>query len=327
MQSAHYVKQIAKRFRLPETPTLMSGVAGISPVLASLLRCDTPNHGTVDPPPCHDAYEVQVAILAIDFIEVRLLGRLAVSSPIPQRGIVLLNLESNPQPTFHSPFKTVRFEISQAAINALCRMSDEKPISGLARPPLGEKDPILFHLARALLPSFHRSEAVDSLFMDQVTLALHSHLIRTYAGLCVDPRPLRSGLTSWQIRRATEVIETNMASDIAIADLARECSLSSKHFARAFRRTFGVPPYQWLQERRVDRAQQLLLMNDMSLTMVASACGFTSQSHFTRVFTSIAGAAPGAWRRYMCHRRHILLGPSDAEHQPSLDIRSLSIRK
>jgi AraC family transcriptional regulator len=309
MQSAHYVKQIAKRFRLPETPTLVSGVAGVSPVLASWLHCDAPDHGTIEPPPCNDAYEVQVAIAPIDFVEVRLLGRLAVSHPIPQGGVVLLNLESNPVPTFHSPFETVRFEISKVAIDALCRMSDEKPVAGLKRPPFGEKDPILFHLARALLPSFDRSEQTDALFVDQVALALHSHLIRTYAGPCVDPRPLRSGLTSWQIRRATETIEANMASDIAIADLARACNLSPKHFARAFRRTFGVPPYQWLQERRVDRAQQLLLNHDMSLAGIADACGFTSQSHFTRVFTAIAGAAPGAWRRYMSHRRHILLAP------------------
>jgi AraC family transcriptional regulator len=315
MQSAHYIKQIAKRFRLPETPTLVSGVAGVSPVLASLLRCSLPNHGAVEPPPCTDAYEIQVAVFKIDFLEVRLLGRLAISDPIPQGGIVLLNLESNPVPTFHSPFETVRFEISQLAIDALCRSSGEKPVAGLKRPPFGQKDPILFYLARALTPSFSRPDEVESLFIDQVALALHSHLIRTYAGPCIDPRPLRSGLTSWQIRRTSEVIESCMDSDLGIADLAQECNLSAKHFARAFRRTFGVPPYQWLQERRVDRAQQLLLKNDMTLAMIAEACGFTSQSHFTRVFTSIMGSAPGAWRRYMSHRHQILIGPHKSSDQ------------
>lgn len=308
MQSAYYVKQIAKRFHLPAAPTLVSGVAGVSPILASWLHSDVPNHGTAEPPPRVDAYDIQVAIRAIDSMEVRLLGRLATADPVPQSGMFLVNLESNPVPTFHSAFDLVRFEVSQAAINALCHASDEKPVTGLKRPPFGQKDPILFHMARALIPSFGRSDEVDNLFMDQVALALHSHLISNYAGPCVDPRPLRSGLTSWQIRRTTELIEANMASDLAIGDLARECCLSPKHFARAFRRTFGVPPYQWLQERRVDRAQQLLRKNDMPLLKIAVACGFTSQSHFTRVFTAIVGASPGAWRRYMSHRAHILVG-------------------
>ncbi|WP_445143355.1 helix-turn-helix domain-containing protein [Dyella sp. Tek66A03] len=309
MQSAYYVKQIAKRFHLPSTPTLVSGVAGVSPILASWLRCEVPDHGTADPPPRVDAYTIQIALRAIDSLEIRLLGRLATSDPMPQGGIFLFNLESNPVKTFHSSFELVRFEVSQAAIDALCSASDEKPVTGLKRPPFGQKDPILFHMARALVPSFGRADEVDSLFFDQVALALHSHLISTYAGPCVDPRPLRSGLTCWQIRRTTEMIEANMATDLTIGEISRECCLSPKHFARAFRRTFGVPPYQWLQERRVDRAQQLLRMNEMSLSNIAEACGFTSQSHFTRVFTTIVGASPGAWRRYMSHRAHILLGP------------------
>ncbi|QNK01358.1 helix-turn-helix domain-containing protein [Dyella telluris] len=301
MQSAYYTKQIAKRFHLPDATTLVSGVAGVSPILASRLCCGSIDHGTVESPPCIDAYTIQVAMKPVASLELRLQGRKVSMDGLPEGGIVLLSLECSPVKTFYSAFDLVRFEMSKSAIDSLSLASGEKVIEGLRRPPPGHKDLILFRLARMLLPSFCRTDEVDSLFMDQVSLALHSHVVRTYAGPRDDPRPLKSGLTSLQIRRASEFIEAHMASRLFITDLARECCVSTKYFARAFRRTFGMPPYQWLQERRVDRAQHFLRVRTMDLQQIAVACGFTSQSHFTRVFASITGSSPGAWRRYMHH--------------------------
>jgi AraC family transcriptional regulator len=45
------------------------------------------------------------------------------------------------------------------------------------------------------------------------------------------------------------------------------------------------------------RAKSLLREADRPLVEIASACGFADQSHFTRVFTCIVGASPGAWRK------------------------------
>jgi transcriptional regulator GlxA family with amidase domain len=59
----------------------------------------------------------------------------------------------------------------------------------------------------------------------------------------------------------------------------------------------GTSPYRWLLLQRVSRAKSLLRKADWSLADIAAACGFADQSHFTRVFTSIVGASPGAWRK------------------------------
>ena len=84
---------------------------------------------------------------------------------------------------------------------------------------------------------------------------------------------------------------------IAIAELARKCGLSASHFARAFRRSVGVAPYQWLLHQRVARAKALLAETPTPLAEIAVACGFADQSHFTRVFTRLVGERPAAWRR------------------------------
>jgi AraC-like DNA-binding protein len=105
------------------------------------------------------------------------------------------------------------------------------------------------------------------------------------------------GLAPWQERRAKEIIDANLGGDVSLAELARECGLSTSHFARAFRRTTGTAPHQWLLRRRVEKARHLLGDRKSALSEVALACGFADQSHFTRVFAKISGTSPGAWRR------------------------------
>jgi transcriptional regulator GlxA family with amidase domain len=58
-----------------------------------------------------------------------------------------------------------------------------------------------------------------------------------------------------------------------------------------------MSPHRWLLHARVRRAQQVLLEADARLAEVALASGFADQSHLTRVFRSLTGEAPGAWRR------------------------------
>ena len=82
-----------------------------------------------------------------------------------------------------------------------------------------------------------------------------------------------------------------------LKDVARECRLSVSHFSRAFRRSMGVAPHYWLLTRRIEVAKEKLRDRRMSLSDVALVSGFADQSHLTRVFTSMVGVSPGAWRR------------------------------
>jgi hypothetical protein len=59
-------------------------------------------------------------------------------------------------------------------------------------------------------------------------------------------------------------------------------------------------PHRWLLERRVDRAKELL-RHSSPIAEIALECGFSDQSHFTRVFTNLMGVPPGVWRRQSPH--------------------------
>jgi AraC-like DNA-binding protein len=107
----------------------------------------------------------------------------------------------------------------------------------------------------------------------------------------------RGGLAHWQMQRATKLMTANLQEHVPLSQLAAQCGLSVRHFARAFRQSTGLPPHRWLLNHRVEHARELLRDPMMSLVEIALACGFADQSHFTRTFTALAGLGPGLWRR------------------------------
>jgi transcriptional regulator GlxA family with amidase domain len=92
-------------------------------------------------------------------------------------------------------------------------------------------------------------------------------------------------------------MDAGLNKEITIAQLADDCGLSASQFARAFRQSTGCPPHRWLLQRRIERAQNLLLTSDKTLPEIASSCGFSDQSHLTRAFGQTVGTSPGLWRR------------------------------
>ena len=92
-------------------------------------------------------------------------------------------------------------------------------------------------------------------------------------------------------------MEAHLEGDLRLGELAREAGISASHFIRSFRQSTGKTLYQFLLERRVERAQTLMRDHRTSLTEVALASGFADQHHLARVFRRITGATPTSFRR------------------------------
>jgi AraC-like DNA-binding protein len=104
------------------------------------------------------------------------------------------------------------------------------------------------------------------------------------------------GLSRWQERRAKTYMSENLGTRVSNAEIAAICGLSQNYFVTAFRKRTGETPHACLVRYRVEKAKQLL-GGSMSLADVALSCGFSDQSHLTRVFRRYAGVGPGEWRR------------------------------
>lgn len=98
------------------------------------------------------------------------------------------------------------------------------------------------------------------------------------------------------LRRAQEMVEARLDGDIGLTDLAAATDLAPQRFARSFKLATGFTPHQYLIERRIQRAQALLVRTDEPIAEIAYACGFSSQSHMTSLFTKRLGFTPGRVR-------------------------------
>lgn len=80
-----------------------------------------------------------------------------------------------------------------------------------------------------------------------------------------------SGLAPWQVRRLKSYIDANLAARINLGNLSEVARLSTSHFSRAFKRSFGMTPYAFVLRRRMQRAQRLMLTTLHSPRLRSSA--------------------------------------------------------
>jgi len=99
-----------------------------------------------------------------------------------------------------------------------------------------------------------------------------------------------------RLRRARDVMDREYASPLDVPALARVALMSTGHFARQFRATYGETPYSYLMTRRIERAKALLRRGDLSVTEVCMAVGCTSLGSFSARFTELVGETPTAYR-------------------------------
>ncbi|WP_426240716.1 helix-turn-helix domain-containing protein [Pararhizobium sp. DWP1-1-3] len=220
----------------------------------------------------------------------------ATTHVFPENSIYIRDLAEAYKADLSTPFDFLLFEISQAS---LIKFADEAELTGVTSisAATASKDIVLANLARALIPALERPEEASALFVDQMTTAIGTYLVQRYGGRR-NATPLRvRTLSRAHEDLAKSILLEKIEGDISIAEVAEACNLSRGYFIRAFRETTGMTPYQWLLSERIDRARGMLRTSNASLAEVAITCGFADQSHFTRVFSTVVGATPGAWRR------------------------------
>jgi AraC family transcriptional regulator len=135
------------------------------------------------------------------------------------------------------------------------------------------------------------------LMIESLANVLAIHLIRHLFG----PRRLAGRVDGVLPRRkldtVVEYIMENLEGNLTLEQMAALVHISPYHFARQFKTTTGLAPYQYVIKRRVERARHLLERNgDLGLAEVALRVGFSDQSQFSFHFKRIVGVTPGQFR-------------------------------
>ena len=92
-------------------------------------------------------------------------------------------------------------------------------------------------------------------------------------------------------------MEEHLDEPLSISDLSRCACLSATTFKEGFRRLYGLPVHTWLQQRRMERAAELLRDSSLSVLGVAQSVGYSSASQFSAVFRRQYGMSPTVYRK------------------------------
>jgi len=193
-------------------------------------------------------------------------------------------------------FHFMLMEITPASLAQIAEGAETPTVTRL-RSVSEEPDPVLRGLTGALFSKANGQLHRSALFVDQLSIAIGIHLLQKYGDGRAVPTDSVPALSRRREKLAKDLLQSRMDGDVSIDEVASACNLSRGTFLRSFRETTGKTPHQWLTQQRVEKARALLLDSTMPLSEVASACGFSDQSHFTRVFSVATGATPGVWRR------------------------------
>jgi AraC family transcriptional regulator len=157
-------------------------------------------------------------------------------------------------------------------------------------------DPHVVDLVRRLQEQVLLGQPWGSMYVEALSLTIASYVYGRY-GVVASADERAPALASPQVQRLVDFIEERLAQNITLVQLARLIGYGPDHFARLFKRTFGLTPYQYVLERRVERAKTLLRERSLSIAEVAGSCGFGSQAHLHVAFKARTGVTPGVYRR------------------------------
>lgn len=164
-------------------------------------------------------------------------------------------------------------------------------------PTFGVVDPFLVQLVTTLADAL-RNGKCEPLYADTIAHCMILHLLKHYSNAYVLPVRTLGTLATDQRRLLDDYIDTYLHKKLSVTSLARMLHMSLAHFERLFLNTYHMPPYRYILDQRIARAKLLLGDPRRTLIEIATKCGFTSQSHFNRIFKQATGITPGQYSRH-----------------------------
>jgi AraC-like DNA-binding protein len=99
-----------------------------------------------------------------------------------------------------------------------------------------------------------------------------------------------------RIETSIAFIDAHLHEPLEVERIAEYAGLSPSRFRAVFGRWMGIAPHQYITQRRIDQARQLLSGDERSIKQIARQCGFADEFHFSKAFRRIDGLPPSLYR-------------------------------
>ena len=195
---------------------------------------------------------------------------------------------------YRGPFDELHLHVPNEVVAECSRELGGEREMGLCSGAVVTRDNVVERLARSVLEADEIGGSLSQIYLDCITTAIVARLLASVHRPGTRRMP---ELVPWRLKRATDYIEARLTEPLRLADIAAAAGLTRMHFAAQFRAATGLRPHEYVLRRRIERAQRMLVTNNVSLVDVALSVGFQTQAHFTSIFKRFVGQPPRAWRQ------------------------------
>lgn len=228
-------------------------------------------------------------------------GNFVRRGSIPRGGVNLYHAGEHIAVTTQGPWEMLVLFLKEELISEVYEQAD-LPEAASAVPallnPRFAVDPVVLDASTRIAFLIRETGPFSTLRMDLAAQEAAIRLLSAHPSLhSAVEKVSGKGLAKWQLTRAYEVMNDSQVSRLSLAEIASAAGCSPSHFSRAFKASTGLPPFEWLLQRKIDRAKDLLREKGRPLSQIALEVGFAAQPQFTTAFHRLTGMTPGLWRK------------------------------
>jgi len=169
--------------------------------------------------------------------------------------------------------------------------------AGFGRTPALVADETVHSLVGAMREEVARGAGTSRLYAESLSVALLSYV---FDRIPLSRLNVRGALSEDQRRRLARHIRERLEDDLSLTELASLVGVGARQLSRLFREAFGVSPYRYLLNQRLEEGARRVAFGTRDIGEIAISLGFSSQSHFATAFRERFGKTP---RQYAAERR------------------------
>lgn len=156
-------------------------------------------------------------------------------------------------------------------------------------------DPKMYNNIRESLP-FSSFQSVMNILNDTENNGIIMQLLSRFFDGCKVKTASEMEGGYYKFTSLINHINNNLSAPLKRSDLAEFMCMSPDHFTRVFKRIMGVTSNQYVQEKRIERAQSLLITSRFTIAEIATLVGISNISQFSLLFKKITSLSP---RQYL----------------------------
>ena len=100
-------------------------------------------------------------------------------------------------------------------------------------------------------------------------------------------------------KKIEEILVEKYTQELSLVLLEKQLGYTKDYLIRTFRQAYGITPYQYVADLRMNQARQLLLTTNRTVSRIAEDCGYRDLSVFYRAFAQMHGSSPKCWKKAM----------------------------